>query len=90
MIILQAAQASSGLVSAIIMVLLMVSLAFYITKAQRSVKTGFSIIVILTLLGIGVFQHAKYLKNINNSISIFLLLYLTLSYFMVYVNFYRI
>ena len=74
MIILQAAQASSGLVSAIIMVLLMVSLAFYITKAQRSVKTGFSIIVILTLLGIGVFQHAKYLKNINNSISIFLLL----------------
>lgn len=74
MIILQATQTSSGFVSAFIMVLLMVSLALFIPKAQRSVKTGFSIIIILALLGMGFFQYAKYLNNINNSISIILLL----------------
>jgi len=52
----------------------MVSLALFIPKAQRSVKTGFSIIIILALLGMGFFQYAKYLNNINNSISIILLL----------------
>lgn len=91
MIIFQAVQASSGYASAVIMILLLVSLAICIPKARHSVKTGFSIIVILALFGMGLFQYAKYLKNINNTISIvllicscILLLYFLFSVFQIY------
>lgn len=90
MIILQA-NASSGIISGILTLILLIGLAIYIPKAPDRVKTILTSIVVIFFLLVGIFENAKYMNNLNNPTSLFLvtcsivvLLYFSYSCFKIY------